>query len=902
VRGRLWSSFAATLIAVLFTFATQALAEGKRVALVIGNGAYQSVPALPNPRNDAALVATALRKQGFEVVTALDLTRAELEQAVERYARSLNGADISLFYYSGHGIEVGGENRLIPIDATLAEPQDLETQTFSLQTIMLYMQSNSKAQLIYLDACRNNPFSDRTFLAGIEDEETKAGKGLAEFKGGIGSLIAYAASPGQEALDGEGANSPFTTSVMKHSFVQGLDVQNALMKVTEDVWNATNQSQRPWVNSTLVKPVFLNGLLVKTLAPNMPDVKVEIKSSAPVHEIQTGPYILGAGAQPAFVGETEYNVPVADAYKVMRLPQSGTVYAGNEVLGEGTLLDKTAFASLKYEPSTAEVAPSATLGLAAISKTGSGVAMNVLLPLIFDDCDLLAGEPLDLQGVGKGIEFEAMNGTRAVDACIRATAAHADTARFTYQLGRAKLASGESAEAVSLFKQAADAGHIRATYALGDLTLRGIGMSKNPAEANALFQQAADKGDPLALFMLGRNLVKGIGAKADAKQGITLLKRSAEMGNTDALDEIGSLYLYGQTVKTNPRRAAKFLEASVTRSVAKSKRRKSPAAIEQPNMATDLGAAYYNGKGLTRDLRQAIKWYELGAERGNQGGVADLSWIYSEGPDGLRNPTRAVWFTSLALGTDGFRGDADMLRRLASLPDGAKREAMRDFVNLVGPCASATTDGLDDTLQLLSNKTWLLRQADDDALKLPENDGSFASPDGTTAADELRYWNLVNGDNGDQAYLAYLKNFPDGVFSEIAKRRLGGLLERVNVQPKEPNCEPPAPPVKLKKPIRKVEPVKLREPPPKVNKVEPKRPPPVVKQKPKPKPVAEKPKRKPDPPVKRPRRPRVVIEEEPEFEEEEPEFEIPRRKIRLRFPRIPRQEQPRGETLCDGIC
>ena len=183
---RLSSQKCARLFALLSIFLSALFGAGlaeagtKRVALVVGNGAYQSVAQLPNPRKDAEAVSNALRKQGFEVVTAFDLTRLELERAVGRYARSLNGADISLFYYSGHGIEVGGENRIIPVDATLDQPQDLETQTYSLQTILLYMQSNSQAQLVYLDACRDNPFNDRAFLLGIDDKEKSAGKGLAE--------------------------------------------------------------------------------------------------------------------------------------------------------------------------------------------------------------------------------------------------------------------------------------------------------------------------------------------------------------------------------------------------------------------------------------------------------------------------------------------------------------------------------------------------------------------------------------------------------------------------------------------------------------------------------------------------------------------------------------------------
>jgi Sel1 repeat len=377
--------------------------------------------------------------------------------------------------------------------------------------------------------------------------------------------------------------------------------------------------------------------------------------------------------------------------------------------------------------------------------------------------------------------------------------------------------------------------------------------------------------------------------KADPKQGITILKRAAELGNTDALDEIGSLYLYGGAVKPSPKRAVGFIDASVTRSVKKRNRN----FAGHPTAPTDIGALYFNGKGVAKDLRQAIKWYELGAERGNQDGAFDLSGIYAQGPGDLRNPVKAVWYTSLALASDRFQGDADLLRRLALLPDDAKRSAMRDFVNLVGACASQTTDTIDDTLLLLSRKTWAKRQSDEGTTVVPSTDGSFAQPDGTGMEDELRYWNLVNASGKDEAYLAYLKAFPDGVFADIARNRLSGFLDRVKQEPKLASCETPK---VLKQPTKKIEPVRKLDP------VKPKQPVVTpVKPKPKPKPIVEKPKNQPPPRVRRPRPQReIIIEEDPVIEQpDQPQFDIPRFKRRLRLPKIfiP-QDQPPLDDQC----
>ena len=205
--------------------ACSAEAGDRRVAFVVGNGDYKSVAQLPNPKNDADAVAAALKRQGFEVVTAIDIDRVTFDKAFEKFVRSMDNADLSVFYYSGHGIQVNGENRIIPVDAKLANPADLEIETVSVQTIMSYMRTNSKVQLVYLDSCRNNPFPSQSFLVGPEKQVAVAGVGLAPLANSLGSLVAFSTQPGAVAVDGTGDKSPFTESMLRHSFKLGVDAQ-----------------------------------------------------------------------------------------------------------------------------------------------------------------------------------------------------------------------------------------------------------------------------------------------------------------------------------------------------------------------------------------------------------------------------------------------------------------------------------------------------------------------------------------------------------------------------------------------------------------------------------------------------------------------------------------------------
>nr|WP_319387271.1 caspase family protein [uncultured Roseibium sp.] len=248
------------VLAILLAGTIPALA--KRVALVIGNGAYEHTIPLPNPSNDAEKMAAKLRSLGFEVVAGQDQTYNDMRRSVLDFAKKAYGAEIALLFYAGHGMQVGGQNLLVPIDARIEDETSLDFETISVDFIMRQMSKDVKVQMVFLDACRDNPLA-RTLARRMGPSRSGSlGAGLAEIKveetGGEGSVIAFATSPGDVALDGEGQNSPFTSALIRHIDTPNASIQTVMTRVTGDVYDATEKRQRPWVNASLIGEVFLN--------------------------------------------------------------------------------------------------------------------------------------------------------------------------------------------------------------------------------------------------------------------------------------------------------------------------------------------------------------------------------------------------------------------------------------------------------------------------------------------------------------------------------------------------------------------------------------------------------------------------------------------------------------------
>src|ERR1700730_3050966 len=242
------AAFAAALLAICL--ASPSALAGKRVALVIGNSNYQNVVALTNPANDAAAIAEMFRKAAFDVVDSRrDLKSQEMRRALRDFGDKARGADIAVIYFAGHGLEVDGNNYVVPVDAVLERDADVDDEAVSLNRILLAAEPATQLRLVILDACRDNPFAKKM-------KRTIASRSLGRGLIGVeankpNTFIAFAAKEGSTAADGDGQNSPFSTALLKHLPRPGLDIRKAFGYVRDDVMNATGNQQEPYTTNSL---------------------------------------------------------------------------------------------------------------------------------------------------------------------------------------------------------------------------------------------------------------------------------------------------------------------------------------------------------------------------------------------------------------------------------------------------------------------------------------------------------------------------------------------------------------------------------------------------------------------------------------------------------------------------
>ncbi|TCM85198.1 SUMF1/EgtB/PvdO family nonheme iron enzyme [Rhodovulum steppense] len=245
-------------IVILFLAALPGRAE-RRVALVVGNGAYAMAPALPNPGNDAEAVAAALERIGFEVERGLDLDGAAMRARIRDFGRQAEGADLALFFYAGHGIQMAGRNYLIPTDAALEREGDLDLYAMPLDLVIAEMERSAKTNIVLLDACRDNPFETQLSRAMGQARSTALlGRGLAPVETAGGLFVGFATDPGRVAFDGAGRHSPFTEAVLDHVATAGLEINAMMTRVRADVFETTAGRQRPWSTSSLLREVYLS--------------------------------------------------------------------------------------------------------------------------------------------------------------------------------------------------------------------------------------------------------------------------------------------------------------------------------------------------------------------------------------------------------------------------------------------------------------------------------------------------------------------------------------------------------------------------------------------------------------------------------------------------------------------
>jgi len=245
--------------------APTAAVQGRRVALVIGNDGYKTVPALLNPEHDAEAIAASLRATGFAKVTVVsDASREQMVEALRAFAAEAEQADWAVVYYSGHGLEVNGTNYLVPVDARITSDRDVQFAAVPLDQVMASVEGAKKLKLVLLDACRNNPFvpqmrltmpTDATVASTTTANSTaptrSIGLGLAEIKVTGATLVVYAAKHGQTALDGEGNDSPFAVAVVQRIATPNVEINKLFRLVRDDVMEATAGRQEPYTYGSL---------------------------------------------------------------------------------------------------------------------------------------------------------------------------------------------------------------------------------------------------------------------------------------------------------------------------------------------------------------------------------------------------------------------------------------------------------------------------------------------------------------------------------------------------------------------------------------------------------------------------------------------------------------------------
>ena len=264
------SRIAASMIAaalLVVALAVPAIAA-KRVALVIGNAVYAHAPRLANPLNDAGDIGAALGRLGFTVTRLENVDQIALRRGLRAFTRAASNAEAAVVFYAGHGIEVGGRNFLVPVDAQLKSDREVEFETVSLDLVSRAVEGAAGLGLVILDACRDNPFAAAMQRAG---SSRSIGRGLARVEPSGEMLVAYAARGGTVAADGKGRNSPYSTALLAHLEEPGLEVGLMFRKVRDAVLKATGNKQEPFVYGSLSSKGFWLAGRLAAPGPQAPD-------------------------------------------------------------------------------------------------------------------------------------------------------------------------------------------------------------------------------------------------------------------------------------------------------------------------------------------------------------------------------------------------------------------------------------------------------------------------------------------------------------------------------------------------------------------------------------------------------------------------------------------------------
>ncbi|MEM6939721.1 MAG: caspase family protein [Pseudomonadota bacterium] len=496
--------------------------DERRVALIIGNSAYTSITALDNPGNDAADMSVALEGLGFEVFLGIDATAAEMAQLTQDFSQAITDADVSIFYFAGHGFQVGGQNYLVPTDAEITQASDVADETIRLSTILERMETAPGIKFVFLDACRNDPFAG---AVGTVSE------GLARTGDAADFLISFATQPDNVAYDGTGRNSFFTEALLSHIYTPGLDVNDLMINVRKDVLAATGGRQIPWENSSLTRQFRFD-----TRPDTVSAEALLWQVAADAQDPQLMALYAERYPQGAHVGDVMAFLNTGDGSVTRDIGPAQSDEQQDRLwqLARRSRMRPLVQFYLDQYPSGV-YAEDARLLIASLPTDTEAGAGRI--------CERLATHPRDATATiaGSSMAQLGQNAFSAIQACQAARRENPNLPHYTALLARATLAAGDTSEALYLYRQAAEAGDLRAIVSLGLLTEVGRGVDPSVSEALQYYERAANLGSPDGKINLAVALLQGTGIQKDPPRAIELLQEAAELGSALATFNLGVL-------------------------------------------------------------------------------------------------------------------------------------------------------------------------------------------------------------------------------------------------------------------------------------------------------------------------------------------------------------------------
>ncbi|WP_141117880.1 caspase family protein [Leisingera sp. JC1] len=641
----------------LAAFETSEGSAAPETAIVIGIQDYDHVSDLTNTRKDAEAMAEMLKTFGYTVYEGYDLDKRGFEALLRQAALNIRDGSQVFFYYAGHGIQLGRRNYLLTSDAELTGIHDLPFQSVTLDRVSAILGGKAGSQILMLDSCRDNPVPQAKLNAEVGAQLYEAREGFDVFRPPLNTLVAFSTSPGATALDGEpGSNSPYTASVVRH-FPNNPDedAMTVLAAIRSDVYSTTGNTQVPWESSTLMQKIYLRpaerslnvasastGTATETVAASLDQIPAELSVKVPLgRALELGP-------------EISPYVQEGTTVSIVENSSSGVTSLQS---GDGRAL------SVSYAPKLTELPARQDGGqvrkdrmVLRLAQADAVRDVTVNLEMIARQCDLEAGDLLDLQGVGLFRYPNEIDLKAAEAACREAVQAAPDLGRLHYQLGRALQGQGRLMEAYEAFERAVELGHVRAYNAVAYLHVtqnvdrETVPIPYNPDKAFALWDKGIVAGDPFSMHARGKRLLRKSSTPEEKQRGYDLLSRAVELGHTYSMNELGYFFLWSGDELAQPERGLTYLEASAGRgdiygtanlgyvyrdggagkAVDKEKARAlfaEAAQLGHPHAPGEIGRMIMNGDLPGSDAAEALEWYDMGLARGDAWGGANGAWV-----------------------------------------------------------------------------------------------------------------------------------------------------------------------------------------------------------------------------------------------------------------------------------